>query len=251
MMSGEVTLRKSGSIAFLSLSNPGKFNAISSAMLDQLVLEATKIEEDVEIRVVLIHGADGNFSSGADLEDLLGMDASSALAFHRKMNTVSHQMRNSSKIYIALLEGFALGGGFELSLSADMRICAENVKLGQPEINMGLNAGAGGNAILPRYVGRGNAMHLILTGEKFDARKGIELGIIQKSVPRAELYQEGENLARRIALLPKESVALTKLAVNASMDSSVDSAMDTEALVFSWLNGKEEIKGKIRKFLEK
>ncbi len=251
MMSGEVTLRKSGSIAFLSLMNPGKFNAISSAMLDQLVSEAMKIEEDVEIRVVLIHGADGNFSSGADLEDLVEMDASSALAFHRKMNTLSHQMRNSSKIYIALLEGFALGGGFELSLSADMRICADNVKLGQPEINIGLNAGAGGNAILPRYVGRGNAMHLILTGEKFDARKGMELGIIQKSVPLAELYQEGENLARKIAELPKESVALTKLAVNASMDSSVDAAMDTEALVFSWLNGQEEIKEKIRKFLEK
>ena len=250
-MSGEVTLRKSGGIAFLSLRNPGKFNAISFAMLDQLVSEAEKIEEDGEIRAVLIHGMDGNFSSGADLEDLVKMDTSSALAFHRKMNMLSHQMRNSSKIYITLMEGFALGGGFELSLSADIRICADNVKLGQPEINLGLNAGAGGNAILPRYVGRGNTMHLILTGEKFDARKGLELGIIQKVVPHSELYNEGENLAKRIVSLPKETVALTKMAVNASMDSSVDAALDTEALVFSLLNGQKEIKEKIRKFLKK
>jgi enoyl-CoA hydratase/carnithine racemase len=250
-MSGQVTLKYSNGIAFLSLRNPGKLNAISQTMLEQLIEKTREIEEDPGIRVVILQGSDGNFSSGADIEDLSEFDGSKALGFHRKMNAISHSMRHSSKIYIALLEGFSLGGGFELSLSADLRICSEDAKLGQPEINIGLNAGAGGNVILPRFIGRGNAMYYILTGEKFDARKGLELGLIQKIVSKDQLYQVGEDLARRIISIPEKTVELTKMTVNASLESSIDNAMDMEALVFSWLNGQEEIKDKIKKFLEK
>ncbi len=250
-MSGQVTLKSSNGIAFLSLRNPGKLNAISQTMLEQLIVKTREIEEDPGIRVVILQGSDGNFSSGADIEDLSEFDGSKALGFHRKMNAISHSMRHSSKIYIALLEGFSLGGGFELSLSADLRICSEDAKLGQPEINIGLNAGAGGNVILPRFIGRGNAMYYILTGEKFDAGKGLELGLIQKIVSKDQLYQVGEDLARRIISIPEKTVELTKMTVNASLESSIDNAMDMEALVFSWLNGQEEIKDKIKKFLEK
>ncbi len=250
-MSGQVTLKSSNGIAFLSLRNPGKLNAISQTMLEQLIVKTREIEEDPGIRVVILQGSDGNFSSGADIEDLSEFDGSKALGFHRKMNALSHSMRHSSKIYIALLEGFSLGGGFELSLSADLRICSEDAKLGQPEINIGLNAGAGGNVILPRFIGRGNAMYYILTGEKFDAGKGLELGLIQKIVSKDQLYQVGEDLARRIISIPEKTVELTKMTVNASLESSIDNAMDMEALVFSWLNGQEEIKDKIKKFLEK
>lgn len=241
----------SGGIASLALSNPGKYNAISHPMLDQLIQHTRKIEEDPDARVVLLHGSDGNFSSGADISDLAALGKGDALKFHRKMNVLSRAMRHSSRIYIALLEGHSLGGGFELALSADIRICSDNARLGQPEANIGLNAGAGGNAILPRYIGRGNAMYYILTGEKFDAQKALELGIVQKVVPQSQLYQEAEELARRIISLPEETVSLTKMAVAASENSSVDSAMDMEALAFSWLNGQEEIKEKMKKFLKK
>ncbi len=250
-MGGEVSLKVNNRIAFLAMSNQGKFNAISLSMLDQLIQHTRKIEEDPGVRVVLLHGAGGNFSSGADISDLASFDKNDALKFHRKMNILSRAMRHSGKIYIALLEGHSLGGGFELSLSADIRICADNARMGQPEINIGLNAGAGGNAILPRYIGKGNAMYYILTGEKFHAQKALDLGIVQKVVPHSQLYQEAENLAGRIISLPEETVALTKMAVNASENSSVDSAMDLEALVFSWLNGQEEIKEKMKKFLKK
>ena len=248
-MAGKVTSRESNGTAFLELSNPGRLNALSLAMVDQLILETRKIEEKSDIRVVVIHGSNGNFSSGADIGDLASFNMGMALKFHRKMNTLSYQMRNSGKIYIALLEGYALGGGFELSLSADMRICSENTVMGQPEINIGLNAGAGGNAILPRFTGRGNAMYLILTGEKINAGRAVELGIVQKTVPQEHLYEEAENLARRINSLLEESVSLTKMAVNTSYAGQIDAAMDMEALVFSWLNGQKEIKEKMKGFL--
>lgn len=251
IMSGGITVQTSGGIATIELKNEGKFNAISRSMLDHLVREVTYLEEDPSIRVIILHGADGNFSSGADISDLAGFDSKDALYFHRKMNSISRAMRHSSKIYIALLEGNTLGGGFELSFSADIRIAADNTKMGLPEMNIGLNAGAGGNAILPRYLGKGNAMYYLLTGDRFDARKGIELGIVQKVVPQSELYREGEGLAKRILSLPEETVALTKMAVDIACDSPVDSAMDTEAIVFSWLNGQKEIKEKMKKFLEK
>ncbi len=250
-MSGKVQLKTSRGIAHLILNNPGKLNAISLSMLEDLIEHSRRIEEDSEIRVVLLQGSEGNFSSGADISDLAGFDKKEALKFHMKMNALSRAMQHSSKIYIALLQGFSLGGGFELSLSADMRICTEDVIMGQPEVNIGLNAGAGGNAILPRFTGKGNAMYLILTGEKFNAAKGLELGIIQKIVPKSRIIQEGEKLAENILSLPEDTVSLTKMAVNASENTSIDSALEMEALIFSWLNGEKEIKEKMKKFLKK
>ena len=175
----DVILKIEQTRAEITLNRPEKLNAISPEMLDKIIEFISELEERKEVRVVIIRGSGGNFSSGADLASIGRFSSKEAMHFHRKMNSLARMMNHSRMIFIAVLEGYALGGGFELSLSADIRICSSKAILGQPEMRMGLNAGAGGNAILPRITGRGNAMYMVLTGEKISAERAKELGIVQ------------------------------------------------------------------------
>ncbi len=233
------------------LNNPEKLNAISPEIVEEMLDKLREIEEDPEVRVVVLRGKGGNFSAGADLEALEKFTPAQALRFHRKMNDIIRLMNSSSKIFISVMEGYALGGGFELSLSTDLRICTEDAILGQPESNVGLNAGAGGNAILPRVVGKANALYMVLTGEKLTAARAYELGIVQMVSPREQLEHKVDALVTGILKKPVSTIEMVKIAVNSSLSSGTDSALEVEALAFALLHGDEEVKGRIRKFLKK
>ena len=248
-MQQDIILEKNAPVASLYFNNPGKLNALSPGMVASLLGLIRELEDDDDIHTIVLRGTGGNFSSGADLSALEELTPHEALRFHKKMNEIVYLIRHSGKIYISALEGYALGGAFELSLSTDIRISAEDAILGQPEINVGLNAGAGGNAILPRLVGTGSAMYMVLTGERITAHRAFELGIVQLVADRGELESELNNLATRISKLTRESVELSKLAVNGALEASPAFSMDFEALVFSMLNGSAATKDRMRKFL--
>ena len=251
METSKVVMEIEKPVASIFLNNPRRLNAITPGMVEEILHAVRDLEENPGIRVVVLRGKGGNFSAGADLSELEKFGFNEALKFHRNMNEIIYLMSRSSKIFIAAFEGYALGGGFELSLSADMRISTRNAVLGQPEINIGINAGAGGNAILPRIVGKGNAMYMALSGEKMSAQRALDLGIVQKIVEEGKLEEGIRELCDKIISHPCVSIQLSKVAINASQESSPQDSLNVEALVFSILNGNEEVKEKIRGFLSK
>ena len=246
----DVTMKIDQTHAEITLNRPEKLNAISPEMLDKIMGFISELEERKEVRVVIIRGSGGNFSSGADLAGIGRFSSREAMHFHRKMNSLARMMNHSRMIFIAVLEGYALGGGFELSLSADIRICSSRAILGQPEIKMGLNAGAGGNAILPRIAGRGNAMYLVLTGEKVNAERARELGIVQVVCNEDSIEKEVLKLVETICSAPEISTSMAKLSINGAQESSVDYSLEIEALVFSMLADRPEVRERIKKFLK-
>ncbi len=251
-MAADQLLTESGNgAARIFFNNPEKLNALSPEIVEQLLYALREIEENNNIRVVILRGKGGNFSAGADLEALERFTPAEALEFHRKMNEIIHLLINSRKIFISVLEGYALGGAFELSLSTDIRICTRNAVLGQPEINVGLNAGAGGNAILPKVVGRGNALYMVLTGKRISAGRAYEMGIVQAVASAEELESELDTLVSGILSQPVTAVEMSKLAVNSSFKNETDLALEVEALTFALLHGNNETKNRIRKFLKK
>ena len=251
MVSEKILQEIDHQVARIFLNNPEKLNALSPGMVEDLLVIMKQLEADDTIRVVILRGSGGNFSSGADLNEIEKLNSAGALRFHRTMNELIEVMTHSSKLFISVLEGYSLGGGFELSLSTDVRFCAEDAVLGQPEIKVGLNAGAGGNAILPRIVGRGNAIYMVLTGDSISARRAYDLGIVQKVVHKERMDTELEEFVTKVLKHPKISVESSKYAINSSMEKSMKEALEIEAQVFSELSENHEVKEKIRKFLNK
>lgn len=251
MDTGRLLTESGNCVTTIFFNNPEKLNALSPETVEQLLKTLRELEEDREIRIIVLRGKSGNFSAGADLKALEKFTPTEALEFHRKMNEIIRLMNSSGKIFIAAMEGYAMGGAFELALSTDIRICTEDAILGQPEINVGLNAGAGGNAILPDIVGRSNALYLVLTGMKLSARRAYELGIVQVISEKGQLDNDVESLVRTILEHPNSTVEMSKHAVNSAFKSSSECALEVEALTFALLHGDEEVKNSIRKFLKK
>ena len=206
MATNKILLESGNSATTIFFNNPDKLNALSPEIVQHLLKTLQSLEQNPDVKVVILRGKGGNFSAGADLEALEKFTPMDALAFHGQMNEIILLMNNSRKIFISVMEGYALGGAFELSLSTDIRICTEDAILGQPEINVGLNAGAGGNAILPRVVGRSNALYLVLTGKRISAGRAYELGIVQEVSNAEQLEQKLETLVSGILSRPTSTV---------------------------------------------
>ncbi len=236
-------------LAILKLRNPGKINAINEEMARELISLIKECDQDSSCMAIIIGGDGGNFSSGADIEGFSGRGPEGALAFHALLNEVVRAIRSCAKPVIAVLEGYSLGGGLEIAESCDMRIASEDAKIGQPEINIGINAGAGGNVVLPKLVGRGRALYMILTGRKLSAKEAVEFGLVDFSFPAGSVWKEVRNIALEIASKPPATVRLAKMLVNNSEDMSVNSALDFEAVAFSMLFSTDETKKRIQKFL--
>lgn len=251
MTSGKVLIEIQNKTARIYFNNPDRLNAISTDMVNELLDSMERLEQDRNVRIVVLRGKGGNFSSGANLEELEKFTPEEALGFHRKMNRISHMIRESRKVYLTVFEGYSLGGAFELSLSTDVRVCEEKAVMGQPEVKVGLNAGAGGNAILPFMVGRGNAMYMALTGRTINAQRAYELGIVQAVFPSSQLDEKLDTLISELLERPQTTLEIIKKRINASNSREIDALMEEEAQDFSYLHSKKEVKGEIRKFLKK
>ena len=248
-----IIYEKEDSFAILTFNRPEVRNALNSVAIDEAIDAVKNAEEDDSVRVLIITGAgDRAFVSGADINELRERNSLSELeekAGRRKVLT--HHLETISKPTIAAINGFATGGGLELAMACSIRIASENVRVGLPEINLGIMPGNGGTQRLPRLVSKGYAMEMILTGDLTDAREAHRIGLINHVVPQSELMDKAKEIARKIASKSSLAVQVAKDAINTGMNMGLTEGLDYEAKLFAILCGSEDKNEGVSAFLEK
>ena len=237
-------------ISIISLNRPEKMNSLTMKMIDEII-EYLDSRHDSDIRAIILRGEGKHYCSGADVSAFPGMGPQQGLEFHLRLNDLAMKIRNFQRPVIAMLHGYSMGGGLEIAESADIRVAGESAVIAQPEINIGINAGAGGNVILPRLVGRGMAMYLILTGERISARKAMEIGLVDLVFPDSTLEEEVMKIASKIRDMPSQTVIYAKMAVSRGSELPVESALSYEAALFGLLFSDKETKSRLEKFLSR
>lgn len=231
-MSDTVLLQREGRVAVLTVNRPDKLNALNDQVREDLLARLAEVEADAGLGVVVITGAgEKSFIAGADIAEFAGrspFDQRHAMRSPRIFDV----MASFPKPVIAMINGFCLGGGCELAMSCDMRIAADTARFGQPEIKLGLIPGGGGTQRLPRLVGLGHAMRLILTGDMIGAAEAREIGLVDQVVPAAELRAKTLELAAKIAAFSPLTVRVAKEAVRASEKLAIEDGITYERDLF-------------------
>ncbi len=204
-----------------------------------------------DVRVILLRGEGKSFCAGADVSMLAEFGPTQAVEFHRKLNSLCLAIRTCTKPVVAVLHGYALGGGLEVAEWADIRVAADTAKLGQPEVNIGLNGGAGGTIMLPRLVGRGVASYLAMTGEIVDADYALRVGLVDLVVPEAELLDRARDLGLKLASKPPATLSAIKQALTRYDEMSAWAGLEYEASLFGHLLSQEETRRRLKDFLKK
>ncbi len=238
-------------IAWIVLNRPNRLNAISPDMIKELGEALDELELNDDIRVLIITGAGRAFSAGADVTAFAGITPMQAAIFSKKFQELTLKMEFYAKPIIIAINGYALGGGLELSMSGDIRIASENALLGQPEINLGFIPGAGGTQRLPRLVGRGQSKLLIFTGDNISAKDAYALKLVDKVVPPERLEQEARDLALKISEKPPLALMAAKLAIEQGLESNIWAGLNLEANLFGLLFSTEDVAEGVTAFLEK
>jgi enoyl-CoA hydratase len=239
-------------IATITLNRPKVLNALNALMLRELDEAFAALQLDPAIRVILLRGAGSKaFAAGADISELAAIDATSGEQFAGRAQRILRRIETLGKPVIACIEGFALGGGCELAMACTLRLASDTARLGQPEIKLGIIPGYGGTQRLPRLVGRGTALKLLLTGDIIDAPEALRIGLVDEVVPSGELTARATTLARQIASMPPLAVAAAIDAVGRGADLPLDQALALEASVFARLCGTADKREGTHAFLEK
>ena len=247
---GYVDYEVKGMVGVVTINRPKALNALNSEVLNDL--EATFDAIDLEqIRCVVLTGAgEKSFVAGADIGEMSTMNAQEGVAFGLHGNAVFRKIENFPIPVIAAVNGFALGGGCELSMSCDIRLASENAVFGQPEAGLGITPGFGGTQRLARHIGLGNAKKIIYTCKNIKAPEALALGLVQDVYPLAELMDNALKLANKIANNAPVAIRACKEAINVGMQLDIDSAVKYEANVFGRTFGVDQ-KNAMTAFLEK
>ena len=227
-----IKLEKQGHVAVMTVSRPEALNALNSATLEELASAAAKVAADEDIRVLVVTGEGKAFVAGADIGEMKSLNAEEGHAFGLKGQAALTAIEELPIPVIAAVNGFALGGGCELSLCADIRIASEKAKFGQPEVGLGITPGFGGTQRLPRVIGLSKAMELILTGRMIKADEALKLGLVDKVVPPEALMEEAVALANAIAANAPVAVRNSKAAIRRFTGASLKADLDKEAELF-------------------
>jgi enoyl-CoA hydratase / 3-hydroxyacyl-CoA dehydrogenase len=224
-----VRVERDGPIAWVLLDRPEVLNAINSQVLEQLDEAFVALAEVPELRVVVLAGSSPVFAAGADIAEMVGKDVAGGRAFGFAGQAVCKRIEEFRTPVIALVEGYALGGGLELSLACDFIVAASGARLGLPEVKVGIHPGWGGASRLTRLVGRANAKYVVFTGrENITAEEAFSLGLVTRVVPADEARQEVVRIAQQIADRAPLGVQWVKSVVNRAVDSPLDSALRLE-----------------------
>src|SRR6201988_4414628 len=247
-----VLYEKKGSIAYVTINRPKVLNALNTPTWTDLQTAFADAKADASVRGVILTGAgDKAFIAGADISELANVDAYEAEESSRFGQGVLDLIENLGKPVIAAINGFALGGGCETAMACTIRIAVEHAKFGQPEVKLGLLPGGGGTQRLPRLVGKGRALQLILSGEMIGAQEAYRIGLVNEVVPAAELITRAEAILRKIAANAPIAVTFALEAENKGTGSSQDEGLALEASYFGLLAGTEDKKEGTSGFLEK
>jgi enoyl-CoA hydratase len=239
-------------IATVTINRPDKLNALNAQAKSELKSVFSDIKVDASIDVVILTGTgEKAFVAGTDIKELTTLNAESGKEFSSKGQEIFDLIENLGKPVIAAVNGYALGGGCELALACHIRVAADNAKFGQPEVNLGIIPGYGGTQRLARLIGRGNAMELILTGNAIDAQEALRIGIVNKVVPLADLFNTALSIAQTIASKGQIAIRMALKAVNMTAETTLSDGQQLEASLFGVCCDSADFKEGTMAFLEK
>lgn len=252
METANIRIEKRAPLAVITLDRPKVLNALNADTLAELDDAIHELAGDASIRVILLTGSGGKaFAAGADIRELAALTAEDGNAFALRGQGIFRTIESIGKPVIACIQGFALGGGCELAMACTFRIAADDARFGQPEVKLGIICGYGGTQRLPRLVGRGAALKLLLSGATIDAAEALRIGLVDEVVPAAELMSRAEALALEIAANAPQAVAESLRSVNDGLDLPLDLALLREAARFGALCGTPDKNEGAQAFLEK
>ncbi|MBI2931657.1 MAG: enoyl-CoA hydratase/isomerase family protein [Planctomycetes bacterium] len=245
-------LEERDAIAVVTVNRPDKFNALNTQVIAELADCFTTLRSNAAIRAVILTGAgEMAFIAGADISVLAELDPQEARENAMRGQRLTELIENLGKPVIAAVNGFALGGGCELAMACTLRIASENAKFGQPEVKLGIIPGYGGSQRLPRLVGKGRALELILTGEHIDAQEAWRIGLVNRVVKRDQLLAEAESVARKILAVAPVAVRYSIEAVNGGLETPLTEGLALEANLFGMCFTTRDMKEGTGAFLEK
>jgi enoyl-CoA hydratase len=247
-----VLYEKRGSIAYITLNRPKVLNALSRRTWEDLRTAFADARDDAAVRGVILTGAgDKAFIAGADISELANVTAVEAEESSSFGQEVLNLVENLGKPVIAAINGFALGGGCETAMACTIRVASENAKFGQPEVKLGLLPGGGGTQRLPRLIGKGRALQIILTGEMISAQDAYRVGLVNEVVPAAEVIARSEAILKQIFANAPLGVKYSLEAVNKGLETSQAEGQALEASFFGLCAGTEDKKEGTQAFLQK
>ncbi|BCU66832.1 3-hydroxyacyl-CoA dehydrogenase [Sulfolobales archaeon HS-7] len=244
-----VRIVKEKPLAWVILNRPERLNAINAEMVRELSSTLDQLEEDGDVRVIVVRGEGRGFSAGADIMEFLNLSPIKAVIASRRLQELYNKIRFLTKPVIAVIHGFAYGGGLELALACDMRISEADAKLGQPEVNLGLIPGAGGTQRLPRLSRKG--IEMIFTGGEIMGKEAFSYGIVDRVVEKGKAEEEAKALAMKIAEKSPLSIMAAKLSINYGEQTNVWNGLMQEATFFGLLFSTKDIQEGVTAFLER
>ena len=248
---GYVTYEAEGAVGILTIDRPKALNALNSEVLEDLNAALDQVDLDV-IRCLILTGAgEKSFVAGADIAEMSNLTVAEGTAFGKKGNDIFLRIEKFPIPVIAAVNGFALGGGCELSMSCDIRLCSENALFGQPEVGLGITPGFGGTQRLARIVGQGIAKELIYSASNIKADEAYRIGLVNHVYPQEELLPAAKKLAGKIAANAPIAVRSCKKAINEGIQVSIDEGVAIEEDIFGKCFETHDQKEGMSAFLEK
>jgi enoyl-CoA hydratase len=248
-MTTNIIVETKGKVGVIKLNRPQALNALNAALMAELAAALRQFETDANINCILVTGSDKAFAAGADIKEMAGQSFMDA--FMGDFAADWHCIAEARKPVIAAVAGFALGGGCEIAMQADMIIAADNAKFGQPEIKLGVIPGIGGTQRLTHAVGKAKAMDLTLTGRMMDAAEAERSGLVARVVPLANLMDEAMKAAETIASMSLPALMVAKESVNRAFETSLAEGIRFERRVFHSLFATDDQKEGMAAFVEK
>ena len=247
-----IKFSKEGSVGVITINRPDKLNALNAEAFDELDVLLKHVKTDKNVSVVIITGSgEKAFVAGADINELNKCNVESGKEFARKGQLVFDQIENLGKPVIAAVNGFALGGGCELALSCHIRLCSDNAKFGQPEVNLGIIPGYGGTQRLARLINTSIAAQYILTGDMINSEEALKIGLVNSIHPQDELLEISLKLANKIASKGQIAISYALQSIISTNNISQDEGMLLEAKLFGECCGSQDFAEGTTAFLEK
>ncbi len=250
MTNQAVFYEKETPVAVITINRPEARNALNDQVREELFKALEAANADKEIKGVMITGGNEIFSGGADIQAMAGQSAV-AMFYRQGLHRVVHLIETMPKPVMAVISGYALGGGCELALACDVRIASETAMMGQPEIRLGIIPGGGGTQRLARLVGTGRAKDLIFSGKIIDAQEAHRIGLVEDVVPVEQLFETAREKMHSYIRHGSVATAAAKLSINTGMDIDQQSGDVLEKLCFALLFATEDQKEGMQAFLEK